>query len=135
MTPGQLKGFIAEYTNEVWNKGNMEAMSRYYDPAYVHHDVSRPDVTTLAQYQQWGRDFLAAFPGLEVNADDLIADGEKAVKRWTISAVHRGELAGIAATMRKVRFSGVSVYRMVGGKIAESWYVYDLHGLLQQLGA
>ena len=49
--------------------------------------------------------------------------------------MHRGELAGIAATMRKVRFSGVSVYRMVGGKIAESWYVYDLHGLLQQLGA
>jgi steroid delta-isomerase-like uncharacterized protein len=135
MTPGQLKGFIAEYTEECWNKGRIESMTRYYDPAYLHHDVSRPDVQTLSQYQQWGRDLLSAFPDLRVNADDLIADGEKAVKRWTAVGVHKGALAGIQPTGRPVRFSGVSIYRMSGGLIAESWYVYDLHGLIQQLTA
>lgn len=133
MTPGQLKRFIFEYTETCWNKGNIEAMTRYYDTGYVHHDVSRPDVRNLPQYQQWGRDLISAFPDLYVNAEDLIADGDKAVKRWTATGTHRGPLAGIPPTGREVRFAGTSVYRMAGGRIAESWYVYDLHGLLQQL--
>jgi steroid delta-isomerase-like uncharacterized protein len=133
MTPGQLRGFIAEYTEECWNKGRIDAMAKYYDPAYVHHDASRPDVQTLSQYQQWGRDFIKAFPDLHITADDLIADGDKAVKRWTATGSHRGALAGIPPTGRPVRFAGMSVYRMASGRIAESWYVYDLHGLLQQL--
>jgi predicted ester cyclase len=44
-------------------------------------------------------------------------------------------MAGIPPTHKRVSFSGVSVYRETGGKIVESWYVYDLFGFLQQLGA
>ena len=76
---------------------------------------------------------LKAFPDFHVNADDLIADGEKAVKRWTATGRHRGPLGAMPPTGRSARFCGTSVYRMAGGRIAESWYVYDLHGLLQQL--
>ena len=129
----QLRRFILEYTETCWNKHQIDAMDRYYDPGYVHHDVSRPDVLTLAQYQQWGRDLIAAFPDLHVHADDVIAEGEKAVKRWTAIGLHQGSLAGIPATGRRISFSGASVYRMAGSRIAESWYVYDLYGLIHQL--
>ena len=56
-----------------------------------------------------------------------------AVKRWTASGTHSGELAGIPPTNNPVRFSGVSTYRFRDGRIVESWYVYDLFGLVQQL--
>jgi steroid delta-isomerase-like uncharacterized protein len=134
VSAADLKKFISEYTDEVWNKGNVEAMDRYYDTNYVHHDVSRADVRTLADYKQWARDLLAGLTGFHVAADDLVAEEGKAVKRWTAAGVHNHALAGIPPTGKKVSFSGVSIYRVADGKIKESWYVYDMLGLLQQLG-
>lgn len=131
----QLKSLIAEYTDEVWNRHNVDAMDRYYSPKYAHHDVSRPDVTSLEDYKQWARDLIEGLPDLHVAVDDLIAEEEKAVKRWTATGTHTGTLAGIAPTGRKVAFCGLSTYKVQDGKILESHYVYDLYGLLQQLGA
>ena len=135
MTHDELKRFITEYTEEVWNQGKVDAMSQYYAANYQHHDVSRPDVTTLADYAQWARDLQATFAGLHVAIDDLIADpiDGKAVKRWTATGRHVAALAGIAPTGRDISFSGSSAYRLADGKIVESWYVYDLFGLLNQL--
>lgn len=126
---------IQEYTDAVWNQGDVGAMERYYPPDYVHHDASRPDVTSLEDYRRWAEELMAGIHELHVEIDDLIAEDGKAVKRWTARGVHRGELAGIAPTGRRVAFSGVSTYRLENGRIVESWYLYDLFGLLQQLAA
>ena len=135
MTPNDVKTLIATYTENVWNKASVAAMDRYYTPDYVHHDVSRPDVTTLDGYKQWARDLLAGLSQLHVAIDDLVAEEGKAVKRWTATGIHANNFAGIAPTQRRVSFSGVSTYRLDGNKIAESWYLYDLFGLLQQLNS
>jgi steroid delta-isomerase-like uncharacterized protein len=135
MSPSDLNNFIRTYTEEVWNKRDPGAMNRYYNDSYIHHDVSRPDVQTLEQYRQWARDLISALPDLHVQIDDVFSDGEKAVKRWTATGAHRGALAGIPPTGKQVSFSGVSCYRMSNNRIGESWYIYDLFGLLQQLGA
>src|SRR5688500_15250650 len=137
MISPDLSQFIRTYTEEVWNQRNPAAMPKFYSDAYVHHDVSRPDVQSLANYQQWARDLIKAFPDLEVHIDDVISDrdGAKAVKRWTATGTHGGPLGEIPATNKRVTFSGVSSYRVETGKIVESWYVYDLFGLLSQLGA
>ena len=133
MSNQSARDLIVEYTDAVWNAANVEAMNRYYSPSYRHHDVSRPDVQTLADYKQWARDLLAGISELHVAADDVFADGDKAVKRWTATGVNTGSIAGIPPTNAPVKFSGVSIYRITEGKISESWYVYDLFGLVQQL--
>ncbi|MEX2272857.1 MAG: ester cyclase [Vicinamibacterales bacterium] len=136
MKPADLRRFILEYTDEVWNHGNIEAMDGYYAASYVHHDVSRPDVTSLGDYKQWARDLQSGLSEMRVVADDVIASEDgKAVKRWTATGVHTGSLAGLPPTGKRVSFSGSSAYRVENGRIVESWYVYDLFGLLQQLGA
>jgi steroid delta-isomerase-like uncharacterized protein len=137
MTSPDLSQFIRTYTDEVWNQRNPAAMPKFYSDAYVHHDVSRPDVRSLANYQQWARDLITAFPDLQVEIHDIIADspGSKAVKRWTATGTHNGPLGDLPPSSKKVSFSGVSSYRVETGKIVESWYVYDLFGLLTQLGA
>jgi steroid delta-isomerase-like uncharacterized protein len=128
-----LKQFVATYTEDVWNGHRVDAIDKYYAREYVHHDVSRLDVGTLDDYKQWARDLIAAFSNFHVNADDLIADGQMAVKRWTATGIHTGSLAGIPASGRPVQFSGVSIYRFANDRIVESWYVYDLFGLIQQV--
>ena len=130
-----LKQTIATYTEEVWNQHRVDAIDKYYSSDYVHHDVSRPDVTTLAGYKAWAAALQSGIPDIKVAVDDLLADGEMAVKRWTATGAQSAELAGIPPTGKAVRFSGVSIYRFRDGRIVESWYVYDLFGLLQQLGA
>lgn len=136
MNTQDLKRFIAEYTDDVWNQRrvNVDAIDKYYAPTYVHHDPSRPDVTTLADYKAWARELQTGLSDLQVVADDLIAEGFMAVKRWTAIGVHTASLAGIPPTHARVTFSGVSIYRLENGRIVESWYLYDLFGLLHQLG-
>ena len=136
MSAPSLKQFIATYTEDVWNNHRADAIDKYFAATYRHHDVSRPDVQTLADYKQWARDLMAAFSDLHVAADALMEENGMALKRWTATGVHTGSLAGIAPTAKSIAFSGFSMYRFdAAGRIAESWYVYDLFGLLSQLGA
>ena len=50
-------------------------------------------------------------------------------------ATHRGEFAGVAPTGKRVTWSGVTIYRIVGGKAAECIWRTDALGLMLQLGA
>ncbi len=135
MTPNALKQFIATYTDEVWNQHKVDAIDTYYARDYVHRHVSMPDVVTLGDYKGWATDLQSGLSNLRVWVDDLIATDAMAVKRWTATGVHTASLAGIVPTHAQVQFCGVSIYRFANDRIAESWYVYDLFGLLQQLGA
>ena len=77
----------------------------------------------------------AAFPDLRMTVNDLMIDGDRAVWRWTFSATHRGEFAGVPATGRHVEYDGVSIERVRDGRIAERWDFPDLLTALTQIGA
>jgi predicted ester cyclase len=65
----------------------------------------------------------------------LPPDRSRAWEALAPTGAHHAPLAGIAPTNVHVKFSGVSIYRFDNGRIVESWYVYDLFGLLSPLGA
>jgi steroid delta-isomerase-like uncharacterized protein len=78
--------------------------------------------------------YFAAFPDINVTVEDVIAEGDKAVTRWTIRGTHRGELMGIAPTDKHIELKGITIHRIEGGKIVEEWERYDNLGMMQQLG-
>jgi steroid delta-isomerase-like uncharacterized protein len=78
--------------------------------------------------------YFAAFPDINVTVEDVIAEGDKAVTRWTIRGTHRGELMGIAPTDKPIELKGITIHRIEGGKIVEEWERYDNLGMMQQLG-
>jgi predicted ester cyclase len=55
--------------------------------------------------------------------------------RWSAKGTHRGDLAGIPPTGKPVSVTGISIDRIAGGKIVETWGIFDQFGMLQQLGA
>ena len=79
--------------------------------------------------------FYAGFPDLQPRIEELLAEGERVAARWGGSGTHRGVLMGIPATGQRTAVSGIGLYRLAGGKIAEEWESWDALGLLQQLGA
>jgi steroid delta-isomerase-like uncharacterized protein len=66
--------------------------------------------------------------------EDIFACDDHVAARWTGTGVHTGTVNGIPPTGKSVRVDAISVFRMAGGKIAESWEVWDTLGFLQQIG-
>ena len=67
--------------------------------------------------------------------EDAVAEGDKAAIRCTITGTHKGKLGDIAATGKPVKITGMSLYRLVNGRIVDDWPAMDALSLLQQIGA
>jgi len=79
---------------------------------------------------------MAAMPDYNVSIDDLIAEGDRVAARFTMRGTHTGaDFLGLPASGRKINVTGISIFRIADGKIAEHWANEDALGLLQQLGA
>jgi predicted ester cyclase len=85
--------------------------------------------------KQEAADFRRGFPDVISTIEDLIAEEDKVVARWRSHATHQGDYMGIAPSGKEVELTGISFYRIEGGKIAQSWTVEDELGLMRQIGA
>lgn len=126
------KTTIRRYLDQAWNKGRIEALEEAFAHNVVPHGTT--GVTELEGLKQGLATMRNAFPDIHVALDDELAVGDKAVVRFTISGTQQGEYLGIPATGKKVAFSGITIYRFAGGKIAEFWMQVDSMGMMQQLG-
>lgn len=87
----------------------------------------------LKELERLERGFARAFNPVVRTIDDLLAIDDRVVLRLTSNARHTGEWQGIPATERQVTFTGMVIYRIEQGRIAESWGEVDFAGLWRQL--
>ncbi len=78
--------------------------------------------------------FTTGFPDAWIAIESCVADGDTVATRWTLTGTHRAEFQGIPATGREVKFSGIEFNRVVAGKLAEHWAMFDNVAMLRQLG-
>ena len=124
MSSEENKALVRREQEELWNAtGNLDAAQELFVADRV--EVARQEAA----------DFREGFPDVVSTIEDLIAEGDKVVARWRARATHQGEYMGIPPTGKEVEFTGISVYRIEAGKIAESWNEEDELGLMQQIGA
>jgi predicted ester cyclase len=71
---------------------------------------------------------------MQFTIEDVITEGDEVVVRWTVRGTHQGEFMGIPPTNNRVTLTGMSIERVSGDKIVETWDSYDAMGLMQQLG-
>jgi steroid delta-isomerase-like uncharacterized protein len=81
------------------------------------------------------RAFREAFPDIDATLHEVVAQGDYVAVRYTLEGTHERPFAGAPATGKSVTLSGISIFRLAGGRIAEGWGCADLFGFLQQLGA
>src|SRR5437879_10492668 len=129
------KAVVRRLIEEVWNKGNLPLAEEVFTPVYEHRDASTPDFGRGPEGEKKRATlYRTAFPDLRLMVEDIIAEGETVVTRWSCRGTHKGDLRGIAPTGKQVTISGVSIVRFSGSKMAESWINWDALGLMQQLG-
>jgi steroid delta-isomerase-like uncharacterized protein len=119
---------------QVWNKGNLSVAEEVIAPNCAHHDPSTPNLGRGPEGEKKAATlYRTAFPDLQFTIEDIIAEGETVVTRYSARGTHKGDLSGIAPTGKKVTVSGVTIARFANGKLVESWANWDALGLMQQL--
>jgi steroid delta-isomerase-like uncharacterized protein len=118
---------------EAINKRNFVAFDEILAPDYVH--LSSPEYRfNREQLKEAIRSiFLAAFPDLRAEINEMIAEEDKVMARWTQSGTHLGAFMGIAATGKAVSYSGINIFRVVNGQIIEDTPYWSFEPLMQQL--
>ena len=118
------------------NRGDVDTIANLTAPDFVDHDIHVQ--TGVPGGPEDMRAALIAirrgFPDIHVTVEDLIAEGEKVVVRNTWRGTHRGEFNGIPATGQRVEITGIVIWRIANGLIAERWATIDTLTLLRQLG-
>ena len=118
----------------VADKKNMAVFDEVYNTNLIYHGTGELMNGDLNGLKQLVASIANAFPDFQGTLDDLIAEGDKVVYRWTFSGTHKAEFNGIPATGKRVTARALSVNRVAGGKIVEEWENLDELGILQQLG-
>lgn len=130
------KAISRRVVEEVFNAGRLEAAGELVTPDYVGYDPAAPEpIKGVEGLKQQVGGYRSAFPNVQLTIEDQIAEGDRVVTRWTARGTHDGELFGISATGKQATVTGMTIDRIVDGRIAESWDQWDALGLLQQLGA
>jgi steroid delta-isomerase-like uncharacterized protein len=131
----QNKTAVRRLFDELWNKGNLPVAEELIAPTYASHDASTPDVGRGPESEKKRvTHYRNAFPDMRLTIEDIIAEGETVVARWSCRGQHKGELNGIAPTGKQFAISGVTIARFANGKMVEGYVNWDALGLMQQLG-
>jgi predicted ester cyclase len=126
---------VREYTERVFNEHNPNLAAQYVTSDIRWHGGVLGTVEGVANLTQLLRGFIGALPDLKASEQDVVAADDKVAVRFIVEATHKGNLFGIAATGRRVRWDAVDVYRLTDGMIVEEWAADDVTAILQQIGA
>ena len=135
--PRDPAAVVSDLLRLVWSAGQYGAIERLVAPRYVIHsdpgDAWDGQTFNRAQYQERVEDPRCAFPDLRFTPLELVAAGDRIAVRWQAEGTQSGDLRGVPATGKRLRFAGQTIYQLVDGQVAGHWQVVDRLGFLEQL--
>ncbi len=134
MSLEENKAIELRFFEEVVNKGDLAAIDELFADNFVQRDATPGTADDREGTKQFFAVAHSAFPDFHSTLEDMFAEGDKVVQRFTARGTHKGEWMGIAPTGKQMTVSGIAIHRITGGKIVEGWTSMDMLGALQQLG-
>jgi serine phosphatase RsbU (regulator of sigma subunit) len=127
------KTLVRRFTEEVYNRGNLDAADELLAPDFVDHGLSAGKEGYIEAYKQDVANLLASSSDFHLTIEELIAEGDKVVSRATGSgSVDQRELEGVAPTGVRITIENITINRLVDGKIVEERTVNDPSPFWQQ---
>jgi predicted ester cyclase len=133
MSLEENKSIARRYPEEVYNQKKIDVLDAIMDKNIINH-WWEPEVNGLQTIKEYISKNLVAFPDVKFIVEDQIAEGEKVVTRVSFTATHKGEFMGISPTDKKVKVTGVIIFKITKGKIVETWAEMDSLSWMRQLG-
>lgn len=134
MADEEVERFVEDLL-ETWNSHDLERLEAFYAPEYEGVNIGR-----TAPYRgprdasRNLADYLEAFPDLCFERDEVVVQDNRVAVFWTLRGTHAGKLMRIPPTGRRVEVRGVSLFTMEGGMITRGLHIWDVAGLLREIG-
>ena len=113
------KAVVQRFWDEVWNNRNPAAAEELLAEGFVWTTPTLGTHRGRAQALEVLAELRAAFPDMVLAVEEMIVEGDKVATTWANTAAHRGPYRGAAPTGQKVAWSGMTVHRVVDGRIVE----------------
>jgi steroid delta-isomerase-like uncharacterized protein len=133
MSTAVNKALARRVFEEVLNARNIAALDQLAAADYEEHNPLPGQRTGLDGLRDR---YTMVLNGLDPHftIEDVIAEGDRVVLRWTNSGTHVAEFLGMPPTGKSFTIGGIEIWRVKDGKLAEHWDMVDVFGQLQQLG-
>ncbi|WP_336517107.1 ester cyclase [Pollutibacter soli] len=133
---GMVEENIRIYSNawdEIANKGNLLVFDSAFAPAVVYDNVTT-HLQGVDAVRKYFSEYVTGFSNRDFKVLEIYGQGDHVIKRWSFTGTHTGDFAGIKPTGKRITVEGVTIARMVNGKITEERDYADDLGLMQKLG-
>jgi len=118
-----------------FDSGDLRTLEETTAPNFVDHNPLEGQLPGVKGTTQASAVYRTAFPDAKIVVEDTIAEADKVVIRWSGSATHKGPFLDIPPTCKRVSLEGITIFRVVEGRVAEQWGELNLFGILRQHGA
>lgn len=112
-----------------------------FAPRFLFHTIQHASLTPQTvesdpECEKEACDWLNSVWGADrcMQIDEMIAENDRVMVRWTFTGKHVGEFSGLPATNQEVTYSGINIFLIASGRIAEIWDIWDRLWVWQQLG-
>jgi len=126
------KNMVRGAVEEIINQGKLDAVDDYFAKEYIRHPD--PNFKGAGDIKKTVKAVRASFPDYHFAIEDMIAEGDKVVTRYTSKGIHKAEFMGVPPSGKEVTATGIIISRIANGKIVEEWQFKDTLAVLQQLG-
>ena len=121
---------------ELISAGDIDGFGEHVADEFVEHEATPGFEPSKEGVKQMFHMYRAAFPDLRMEAEDVLASGDKVVARVRATGTHQGEFMGMPATGKSVDVQVIDIMRFgEDGLVREHWGLFDALGMMQQLGA
>jgi steroid delta-isomerase-like uncharacterized protein len=128
----QNKAIAIRAFEEILSRGRYELAEQFYARNFVNHGI-HSDVR-LEEDQAALKGWHAAFPDVVIVPEKLIAEDDLVTIYWIARGTNTGTGNGLPATGKKAELAGITIWRIVDGKIKEEWSAFDQLSMMRQLG-
>ena len=128
----QNKAVAKRAFEEILGKARFELTEQLYAKDFVNHGIRRD--ATLEEDQAALKGWHQAFSDIAIVPEKMISEGDLVAIYWVARGTNTGTGNGLPATGKKAELAGITIWRIVDGKIKEEWSAFDQLSMMQQLG-
>ena len=133
-----IEAFVRAAFHAVWNRRNLSALEKIYDPSTVYEGATGRIYNGIGQIKSFILSVLAMFPNLSMSVDDIYwmgnpEDGYLVAARWSAAGAHRGNGPYGEPTGKETHIWGITQWQIKNGTVQKEWTMFNEFGVLMQL--
>jgi len=125
------KAVVRRVFDEIFNQGKFQVADEIYAPDFVNHGLHRD--ASLQEDQAWARSEKQACPDLTISYGPMVAEGDLVSVLWIARGTNTTSMGWLPATGAKIEMRGITIWRVVDGKLREEWTAGDKLRVINQI--